>query len=332
MSRSRHLFSSRAGRLLTVGLTQAQRSLRSLAVLFVVIVVVFVVTRLVGDPARAIVGADASVEQYLAQREELGLDKPLLAQFAAYVGSLSQFDLGKSTWERRPVSEVIARTLPQSLALVIAATLLVAVIAVPLGILAARSPDSRLDRVLASASIAGLSAPPFWVGLMLVLFFSVFLGWLPTSGQGGFKHWILPVVTLALPSIGRVLQVTRSSMREELNREWIKTARLQGLSEIRVVGLLALRNALPNILTYLGWEFSLAIAGSVVIVEYVFGRPGIGYELLLAIQHDDIMLVQGITLVLAAIIVLTNILVDILARISNPQIRLTQTRELSISR
>jgi peptide/nickel transport system permease protein len=299
-----------------------RRAVHSAIILFCVITVVFVVTHVVGDPARILVGPDGSQAQYQSTRIELGLNKPLPNQFVTYLGQLARFDLGFSHWQLQPVNTIIGQRLPVTVELAVLAMALSLLIAVPLGIIGAVRKGSLLDRGLTIFSVIGLSLPLPWVGLMLMLLFAVDLGWLPATGQGNFTHLILPSLTLAIPNAGRTAVIVRTSMIEALKRPWMRSARAQGLSQLQMVGVLALRNAGVGILTFVSWEFILMLAGGVVLAEYVFGLGGMGYTLLLAINHQDIVLTQALVLVIAAIVVFSNLLVDLAYIFIDPRIRL----------
>jgi peptide/nickel transport system permease protein len=193
---------------------------------------------------------------------------------------------------------------------------------VPLGIGAALKPGSKLDQGLATFALLGLSLPQFWLGAMLILLFSVQLGWFPTSGMGGIEHIVLPALTLGLPSLGRIAQITRTSMIDELSSQHILTARAKGLSGRYLITRHALRNVMVPIATIVSWETAYTLAGYSVIVETVFAWPGLGYLAIQAIQREDLILIQGIVIVVAAIVVLINIVTDILYTAIDPRIEL----------
>lgn len=291
-------------------------------VIVLVAVTVFVVTRVASDPARTLAGPEATHEQYEAVRASLGLDQPLVAQFLDYVQSLAALDFGISYWQNVPVSGLIAQFLPNTVLLVVVAMLLAVLAGVPLGIAAALRPGSNADQATATFSLLGLSLPQFWLGAMFILLFAVTLGWLPTSGQGGIAHIVLPAVTLGLPSMGRIAQITRTTMIDELASQHILVARAKGLGGGYVVFRHALRNVLVPVTTIVSFETVYALAGYSVIVETVFAWPGVGALAIQAIQRQDLPLVQGIVFVIGVIVVLWNLLTDLAYRAVDPRIEL----------
>ena len=300
-----------------------RRLFSGLLVIVLVAVTVFAVTRIASDPIRGMLPFDATQAQYDAIERQLGLDKSIPAQFGAYVGDLASFDLGDSYWQRTPVSGLVFDRLPNTLLLVSVAVGIAMLVGIPLGIGAALRPGSLLDQGLASLALLGLSLPQFWLGAMLIFLFAVQWGLLPTSGMGGVDNIILPALTLALPSLGRIAQITRTTMIDELSSQHILVARAKGLSSTYVVFRHALRNVMVPITTLCSWEFAYALAGYSVIVETVFAWPGIGYLAIQAIQREDLMLVQGIVLVIATIVVVINLATDLLYKLIDPRIDLS---------
>lgn len=301
----------------------ARRLTQGLLVLLGVTIIVFVATRLVGDPIRLMLPLDASEEQRTALRSILGLDQPLVSQFPAFAGNLLRGDFGESTWQDRPSLSVVIDYLPNTFALTGAAATIVVLFSVPLGTMAASRPNSRADRIATTGSLFGLSAPVFWVGLLLIIVFGVRLGWLPTSGVGSWKHLVLPAVTLSLPSVGRLSMFLRSHMIDELNRPWIVVAELKGVSKRAVKYRHALRNAAVPYLTLAGWDIAKMLSGGALIVEVVFAWPGIGYLALQSIQRGDLFLLQAIVFVVAGITVVVNMAVDIAHSYLDPRVRLS---------
>mgnify|MGYP001037495541 CR=1 FL=1 len=291
-------------------------------VIVLVAVTVFIVTRVASDPARTLAGPEATQEQYEAVRASLGLDQPLLAQFVDYVRDLAALDFGISYWQNVPVSGLIATFLPNTVLLVVVAILFAVLAGIPLGIAAALRPGSNADQGTAAFSLLGLSLPQFWLGAMLILLFAVTLGWLPTSGQGGIQHLILPAITLGLPSMGRIAQITRTTMIDELASQHILVARAKGLGGGYVVFRHALRNVMVPVTTIVSFETVYALAGYSVIVETVFAWPGVGALAIQAIQRQDLTLVQGIVFVIAVVVVLWNLLTDLVYRAIDPRIEL----------
>ena len=301
-----------------------RRVAQGLIVVIGVTVVVFAVTRMIGDPVKFILPLEATEEEREARREELGFDRPILTQFGDYVGDLARGDFGDSLWQRgRSTLDIVGAVIPKTFQLVAAGMLLAIVLALPLGMLAATRPGSVRDRLLVTFSLVGLSVPQFWLGLILIIVFGVELGWLPTAGTGTFKHLILPAVTLALPTAGRLAMMTRSSMIDELNKQYVKTAKAKGMPYGRVVGLHALRNGSIPVITLTGWEVIRALAGYTVVVEVVFNWPGLGQTAIQAIQRQDLFLLQTIVLIVAVMVVALNILIDVLYKAVDPRVQLS---------
>lgn len=299
-----------------------RRALQGLLVVFCVTVVVFVVTRMVGDPVKFILPLSATDEARASRAAELGFDRSIPAQFVDYLGDAARLDFGDSLWQRgRPTTEIVRQVLPKTFLLVGAGMAVALLIALPLGVLAATRPGTWIDRILVTTSLVGLSVPQFWLGLVLIIVFGVQLGWLPTAGAGSFKHLILPAITLGLPAAGRLAMMVRSSMIDELNRQYVKTARAKGLPARRIVGLHAMRNGAIPVVTLIGWEVIRALAGYTVVVETVFNWPGLGQTAIQAIERQDLFLLQTIVLVVAVMVVIINVLVDIAYKIVDPRVK-----------
>jgi peptide/nickel transport system permease protein len=299
-----------------------RRAIQGIIVVLGVTIVVFVVTRMVGDPVKFILPLEATDAERAARSAELGFDRPILTQFGDYLGDLARFDFGESLWQRgRGTLDIVEQVLPKTFQLVAAGMVLAIVLALPFGIFAATKPGTWLDRSLVTTSLLGLSVPQFWLGLILVIVFGVKLGWVPTAGSGTFKHLLLPAVTLALPAAGRIAMMVRSSMIDELNRQYVKTARAKGMPYHRVVGVHALRNGTVPVLTLVGWEVIRALAGYTVVVETVFNWPGLGQTAMQAIQRQDLFLLQTIVLVVAVMVVAINIAIDIAYKAVDPRIK-----------
>ena len=298
-----------------------RRLLHGVIVVLGVTVIVFVVTRLVGDPVQVMLPMDATVEQQETLRHQLGLDKPIPVQFADFVVSLSKGDFGESLWQRRPSGQIVLERMPNTLKLVFLSMLLAMLLSVPLGVLAALRPGRVSDHATVFLSLIGLSVPQFWLGLILIVVFSVELGWLPTSGIGGPAHLVLPALTLALPAVGRLAMIVRSSMIDELNMPYTKTAIAKGMPISRIVGLHAMRNAAIPVTTMAGWELIRALAGYSVVVEVVFAWPGMGQLAMQAIQRQDIVLLQAVVFVIAILVVVINLIMDLLYKLIDPRIK-----------
>ncbi len=294
-------------------------------------VIVFLVLHLApGDPAEIMLGPQATQEDRLRLRADLGLDDPLHRQYARWLGHVARGDLGRSLWMRRPVlGEVLVR-LKATLILTGTALVLSSIGGIALGILSATRPNSWLDRTSAVASLFGASMPVFWLGIVLMVIFSLTLRWLPASGMyapygGGdlrdlLSHLVLPALTLAAASVTIVARLTRSAMLEVLGQDYIRTARAKGLVERRVVVRHALKNALVPIVTVIGVQAGYLLGGA-VLTETVFAWPGVGTLMVQGILARDIPLVQGCVLVVALTFVLVNLFVDVLYAWLDPRIR-----------
>lgn len=280
----------------------------------------FFVARVGSDPARQLVPPDATEEQYETVKRHLGLDHSVPEQLWTYVQQLASGDLGMSYWRDAPVANLIFERLPNTLLLVAMAIIVATLLGVTIGIIASLRPGSLLEQGLAALSLLSLSIPQFFLGTVLILVFAVELGWLPTQGQGGLSHAILPTMTLALPCMGRIAQITRATMIDELATHHILVARAKGMKGAYIVLRHALRNVLVPIVTLIGYETAYALAGYSVIVETVFSWPGIGYLTIQAIERQDLIVVQGVVLVIAGIVVLVNIVTDLSYKVIDPRI------------
>jgi peptide/nickel transport system permease protein len=291
-------------------------------VVFLVTVVVFVTTRLVGDPVDVLLPFESTPEQRAEFRHQLGLDRSIPVQFWEYLKDVVHLDFGQSLVLREDAMGIVLERLPATLELVAAGMGLAFVVSMVLGVLAALRPGGWFDRVAVVGSLAALSMPEFWVGLLLIYIFAVWLGILPSSGKGGLDHLILPAVTMAFATIGRMVMIVRSSMLDELAQPYVQTARAKGLSSFRTVGVHAMRNVSVPVVTLFGWELILALAGYTAVVETVFAWPGIGFLAYNAIVDQDLILLQAIVFLVAIFVVVINILIDILYRVIDPRIQL----------
>ena len=308
-----------------------RRLLLLVPVLMGVSVIVFLVLHLApGDPAEIMLGPQATQVERMRLRAELGLDDPLYLQYGRWMGHVVQGDLGRSLWMRRPVlGEVLVR-FRATLLLTATALVISSIGGVALGILSATRPNSLLDRTSTVASLVGASMPVFWLGIVLMVLFSLTLGWLPASGMfapygGGdvldlLRHLVLPAMTLAAASVTIVARLTRAAMLEVLGQDFIRTARAKGLAERRVVVGHALKNALVPIVTVIGVQAGYLLGGA-VLTETVFAWPGVGSLMVQGILARDIPLVQGCVLVVALTFVLVNLAVDMLYALLDPRIR-----------
>jgi ABC-type dipeptide/oligopeptide/nickel transport system permease component len=298
-----------------------RRVLVTLPTLWLVTVVVFSMVRLLpGDPAETIAGLHATQESVAGLRQELGLDRPLLVQYGQFLAGLLRLDLGRSTMSRAPVLEELGPRLPVSLTLAVLSMGVAIVAGVLLGVLAALGRRSWVDYLAMSVSVAGLSTPTFVLGLILILVLSVQWRLLPATGAGTWGHYILPAVTLGLPAAAVVARMARSSLLEVLRQDFVRTAWAKGLSRRSVVYRHALKNALIPVLTISGLQFGQLMGGAVV-VESVFGLPGLGKLLVDRVLGRDYPVIQGVVLVAACGFVLTNLVVDLVYSLVDPRIR-----------
>lgn len=299
--------------------------LRRLAILLptvlgVVTLIFFLIHFIPGDPVELMLGETASRGDLERLRTDLGLDRPVAEQFGNFLLGLVRGDLGESFFYRKPVRQVILDKLPATLELAAAAMLLALVIALPLGIVAAVRKDSLADRGAMLASLVGISMPNFWLGPLLIILFSIKLGWLPVSGREGPASLILPAVTLGTALAALLSRMTRSAMLDVLGEDYLRTARAKGLSERAVIVKHALGNALLPVLTIVGLQFGALLSGA-IITENVFAWPGIGTLLIQAINARDYPLVQGCVLVISLGYVAANFLTDLLYSLSDPRVK-----------
>jgi peptide/nickel transport system permease protein len=295
-----------------------QSALILLGVAFITFLLLFV---LPADPVRQIAGRSATAETVENIRQQLGLDKPFLVQFGRYLSGLVQGDLGRSYLQKSEVSVLIASRLPATLLLMAAAIFCELVIGLTMGIIAALRRDRFTDQALMMTSFVTVSAPQFVVSLLMLYVFAVKLGWFPIGGYGTFQHLVLPAITLGILGSGWYSRMMRSSMIDVMRADYIRTARAKGLTRARVVLGHALPNAILPIIAMIGIDIGVFMGG-IVVVESVFGWPGIGQLAWQAIQRIDIPIIMGVTLVSAVAIVLGNLLADLIAPFIDPRIKL----------
>lgn len=300
-----------------------RRTVYALVTLFILSLTIFVVIRLTGDPVTLLAEPGARAEDLDRIRAEWGLDQPWPVQYLAFAKNVFTGQLGKSFNYEMPVSALYFQRLPNSLELALAATLISFVIGIPAGILSAVRVNTVWDNIGKVIALLGLAVPGFWLGLVLILVFSVWLGWLPTSGQGGWRNLIMPAVALGWYFAASLLRLTRSSMLEVLRSEYIKLARLKGLPGVAVIAMHAFKNALIPVLTLAGVNL-VVMLNAAVIIEVIFAWPGIGRLLFEGIFQRDFPLVQGVVMEAGIMIVVINLLVDILYACIDPRIRLTR--------
>lgn len=299
----------------------AKRILWMIPLLIGVTVGVFLILHLTpGDPAALILGDAADQQTIEMLRSELGLDKPLIVQYFNFVWDVLHGDLGQSTHSKRPVMEELMSRLPATLELATAALLLAVVAGLVVGIVSAVRKYTAFDNVTMLVTLTFASMPSFWLGLILMLLFSVNLGWLPAVGRGDISNLILPAVTLAATPAALIARLTRSSMLDVVKADYIRTAYAKGLGERLVIQKHALKNAMIPIITVIGLQFGTMMGGSVVI-ETVFAWPGVGKLMVDSILTKNFPVVQGGLLVMAVIVSLTNLLIDIVYGFLDPKIR-----------
>lgn len=298
-----------------------KRAVAGAIVIVLVSTAVFFITRVVTDPELAFLPIDATEAQRAAVRAYLGLDDPLLTQYLRFMGQLFQGNFGESYWQPgKAAIDVVLDRLPATLALNTLAMLVALLIAVPVGIVAALRPGSKLDRSMVTLSLLGLSAPQFWLGFMLILVFGVKLGWFPTSGADELRSIVLPALALALPTAGKIAQMMRSSMLDELERPYMLTAEAKGMSMFHRVTRHSLRNALVPVVTQSSFEYARMLAGFTVVVETVFAWPGVGLLTVQAMEQQDLVVLQAIVIVVSTMIIVVNLFTDVLYGIIDPRI------------
>jgi peptide/nickel transport system permease protein len=291
--------------------------------LFLMSVIVFLLGRLSGDPVSMLLSQYSTEEDRVRITEQLGLNKPVVEQYGIFIFNALKGDLGKSVaGDNRPALALILERFPASLKLALVALFISILIGIPLGVLSAVKRGSFLDALARLLALLGQSLPAFWLGIVLMYFFSVKLRLLPTSGYGGIRHFILPAATMGLFTVAAVTRLTRSSMLEVLDSEYIKLARIKGVSETIVIWKHALRNSLMPVITFMGTFFATMITGAVVI-ETVFSWPGIGRLAYESILNRDFPVMQGVILFMTTLYILANLIVDVLYAWVDPRIRYT---------
>ena len=294
----------------------------SLPALWLIFTMVFALAHLVpGDPVQQMLGEGATQSDVTQLRHALGLDKPLGAQYVDYLAGVTHANLGESFRFQQPVTKVVLEHYPATLELALAALIVCCAIGIPAGILAAQKRATATDHAVGFFTLLGLSVPNFALGPLLILIFSVLIGWLPVSGRGGFSHLILPAFTLGAALAAILTRMVRTSVLEQLSSDYVRTARAEGLSERAVLLRHAFRNALIPILTILGLQFGTLLAGTIV-TETIFSWPGIGRLAVQAIEARDYPLLQGCILLIAVSYVVVNLLTDLVYAFADPRVRL----------
>jgi ABC-type dipeptide/oligopeptide/nickel transport system permease component len=296
------------------------RIFQSILTLLVLSVVVFFGSNLTGDLALVLSTPDTTKEELEQLRKNLGLDKPAYIRYANYVKNVFQGDFGRSGIKKRPVVDMLAERIPATLQLAFAGLVLAVILGVPLGIIAAIKRDSIIDKFAKVFAIIGMSAPQFWIAIMLIMFFGAYLKVLPTFGKGGIDHFVLPAFTISLFIMAGFMRLTRSSMLEVLDSEYVKFARIKGLSERLVIYKHALKNAIIPVLTFGGVSFAALLNGSIVI-EVVFAWPGLGRLMLDSIRERDTNVILATILTAGFLYILLATIVDVLYAYVDPRIR-----------
>lgn len=298
----------------------SKRTMHSLIALVGLLVLVFFLSRLTGDPAYLYLPLDSTQAQREAFNQMHGFDDPLFVQFLRYLGDLARLDFGMSLSRNVPAMDAALQAFPQTLKLAAVAMSLSLILAVVIGSLAAAKPGSIFDRTATTVSLAGASAPDFWVAIVAILVFSVSLGLLPTSGTGSMLHWIMPIGVLMLRPFGLLTQVVRGSMMGVLSAPYVKTARAKGIKQRKIIFVHALRNAMLPVITVAG-DLTAGLINGAVVIETIFGWPGIGKLMIDAIMRRDFALIQSTILVTALAIFILNIVIDLIYAALDPRIR-----------
>lgn len=311
-----------------------RRLLLLIPTLFLASILVFAIIALApGDPARMMLGTQATPEEVAVERERLGLDKPIPVRYVIWLSDVAQLNLGVSQSNRRSVSSLIGDALPNTLRLALISLGVAMVIGFPLGVLAAMNANRRIDAIITGFNSLGLAMPAFWFGLLLILFFSVELKWLPASGIGEpnqplytrLHYLIMPVLTIAVSNMSVFSRYVRSAMIDVLSADYVRTARAKGLEEKAVVFQHALRNAMIPVVTIVGIQFGRLLGGAVV-TESVFAYPGIGRLVINSIANRDYPVVQGTLMLVVLIFLVTNIIVDASYAYLDPRVKLERAR------
>lgn len=298
-----------------------KRLFHSVFVLIGISIVVFIILHLTGDPAALLMPMDATPEQVAQFRQEMGFNDPLIIQYWRFFKGTLRGDFGQSFRHNQPALSLVLERMPATIQLTLAALAIALLIAIPVGIISAIKRNSILDHIGMTGALLGQSTPVFWLGVMLILIFSVTLQWFPSSGRGGIENLVLPAITLGMYTMARTARMMRSSMLEVLGQEYMKTAMAKGLSPHMVILKHALKNASIPVVTIVGMELGTLLGGA-VITETIFAWPGVGRLAVQAIYNRDYPVVQAAVFVLASIFVLVNLVVDIIYTYLDPRVKL----------
>jgi peptide/nickel transport system permease protein len=296
-----------------------RRLLQSLIVILGVIIITFLISRVLGDPVALLLPPEATPEQRAFLTKDLGLDRPLYVQLLVYVGKVLKGDFGQSFRHQEPAMKLLLDRVPASLYLSLVATFISIIIAIPLGIISAIKRGTIFDRIGMTLALFGQSIPAFWAGIMMILLFAVKLGWFPPSGYGGPKHVFLPALTLAFFFAAATARLTRSSVLDVLDMDYVRYARLKGVPELIVIMRHVIRNTFITILNIVALQLGLLLGGA-VITEFIFSWPGIGRLSLDAIYNRDYPVIQATVVVAAAFFVVINLVVDIIYIATDPRV------------
>jgi glutathione transport system permease protein len=300
------------------------RFLEIIPILFIISILIFLFVHLIpGDPARLILGEEATAIDLKLTREKLGLDKPLLTQYGIFIGNLLRGDLGISMAADRPIMDILKRKFPPTLYLSLISMVWAVILGLVIGTISAVKRGKWQDYLGMFTAVSGISIPNFWLGLLLMEFFCVRLGWLPTMGYGNWKNFILPSLTLGAGIAAVIARFSRSSLMEVLREDYIRTARAKGLKEMVVLNRHAIRNSMIPVVTMIGLQFGFLLSGSIV-VELVFSWPGVGRLMIDAIKARDYPVIQIVMLLFSVQFIFLNLLVDIVYAFLNPQISYTK--------
>ncbi len=296
-----------------------RRVFQMIPVLLGITLIVFLLVRLTGDPAVLMLGEDARLEDIERVRIQMGLDKPLYVQYGIFLGNLLQGEFGLSYRYRQQALPLVLERLPATGELALASFFIAIAISVPAGVISAIRQYSLADYVATNVAVLGQAMPNYWLGIMLILVFSVMLGWFPASGRGGLHHLILPALTLGTALAAVLMRLMRSAMLEVMRQDFITTARSKGLSERVIIFKHAMRNALIPYVTVLGLQVAVLLGGA-IITEQVFAWPGMGRIALIAVNARDMSIVQAVVFVMAVIVMFVNFLVDVVYAVIDPRI------------
>lgn len=298
-----------------------KRLLQLVVMLLVLTIVVFYIVRIIpGDPASAMLGASATHAQIEAERERLGLNEPLLVQYEKFMSELFEGNLGTSIKTRKPVAYELARRFPNTIKLAVGATVVASFFGILLGIVSAVRHNKFSDNAIMVTSLVSVSMPSFFFALLLLLLFSVQLKWLPSIGLDSWKHYVMPIITLSLPTIGYIARTARSAMLDVINQDYIRTSRARGIPNRVIIFSHAFKNAMIPVLTAIGMYFGGLLAGA-TITETVFSINGIGRFLVTSVQQRDYPAIQGSILVMATIFAVVNTAVDLMYGLVDPRIK-----------